>query len=141
MSPSDSTADPKEAERAARFAELASEFAALCADTFEADAFGGTALATIPNDSLGQVLASIIRIYAAKAQSGPAPYPFARNSAVTPTDVMISCTAMLDGLGLDVFELGMWADMSGIGKLGPEEKKRARSASGLAPARQSDVGG
>lgn len=141
MSPSNGIADPKDAERAAKFAELASELAALCADTFEADAFGGTALAAIPNDSLGQVLASIIRIYAAKAQSGPAPYPFARNSAVTPTDVMIGCTAMLDGLGLNVFELGMWNDMSGIGKLGPEEKKRARSAPGHAPERQRDVGG
>ena len=119
-----------------RFAELASEIAALTAETIEADALEGNALATIPDDSLGQLIASVIRIYAAKAQSGPAPYPFARNSAVTPTDVMIGCTAMLDGLGLNVFELGMWQDMSGIGKLDSETKKRARAASGLAPERQ-----
>ena len=107
-----------------RFAELASELAAICAEAFEAEE--SNALASIPNDSLGQILASIIRVYAAKAQSGPAPYPFSRNSSVTPTDVMIGCTAMLDGLGLNVFELGMWQDMSGIGKLGIDEKKRAR---------------
>ncbi len=141
MSPSEENTARQDAERAAKFAELASEIAALCAETFEADAFGGTALAAIPNDSLGQLMASVIRLYAAKAQSGPAPYPFARNSAVTPTDVMIGCTAMLDGLGLNVFELGMWTDMSGIGKLGPEEKQRARNASGLAPERPGDVGG
>lgn len=128
MSQSDVVVDAQAASRAARFAELASEVAALCAETFEADAVDGEALATIPEDSLGQLLASVIRIYAAKAQSGDAPYPFARNSSVTPTDVMIGCTAMLDGLGLNVFELGMWQDMSGIGKLGPEAKKHARGA-------------
>lgn len=126
MSQSNAISDIRAASRAAKFEELASEVAALCAETFEADALDGNALATIPDDSLGQLLASVIRIYAAKAQSGPAPFPFARNSSVTPTDVMIGCTAMLDGLGLNVFELGMWQDMSGIGKLGPEEKKRAR---------------
>lgn len=141
MSQSDAIDDTQGASRAARFAELASEVAALCAETFEADAVDGNALATIPNDSLGQLLASVVRVYAAKAQSGPAPYPFARNSSVTPTDVMIGCTAMLDGLGLNVFELGMWQDMSGIGKLGPEEKRRARGASGPVPERQEEVGG
>lgn len=135
MSRSDVIGDAPAASRAARFAELASDVAALCAETFEADAVDGEALAAIPDDSLGQLLASVIRIYAAKAQSGDAPYPFARNSAVTPTDVMIGCTAMLDGLGLNVFELGMWQDMSGIGKLDAETKKRARAASGLAPER------
>lgn len=126
MSPSDVVAEARAASRAAKFAELASEVAALCAETFEDDAAEGNALSSIPDDSLGQLLASVIRIYAAKAQSGPAPYPFARNSSVTPTDVMIGCTAMLDGLGLNVFELGMWQDMSGIGKLEAEAKKRAR---------------
>lgn len=109
------------APQAQSFAELASELAALCAQAIEAES-----LDAVPNDSLGQVLASVIRIYAAKAQAGPAPFPFARNSGVTPTDVMIGCTAMLDGVALNVFELGMWQDMSGIGKLNYEEKKRAR---------------
>ncbi len=108
-------------ESARRFSELASEVAALCAEAIEADN-----LDAVPNDALGQVLASVVRLYAAKAQVGPAPFPFARNSGVTPTDVMIGCTAMLDGLALNVFELGMWQDMSGIGKLNYEEKKRAR---------------
>ena len=111
-----------ESETAAqKFSDLATDHAALCAQAIEDDA-----LDALPNDALGQLIASAMRIYAAKAQAGPAPYPFARNSAVTPTDVMIGCTAMLDGLGLNVFELGMWGDMSGIGKLGQEEKKRAR---------------
>jgi hypothetical protein len=103
------------------FAELASELSALCAESIETDTIDA-----VPNDSLGQIFASVIRLYAAKAQAGPAPFPFARNSGVTPTDVAIGCTAMLDGVGLQVFELGMWQDMSGIGKLDYEQKNHAR---------------
>jgi len=94
------------------FADLASELSALCAEAIDAGDID-----KVPDDSLGQIFASIVRLYAAKAQSGPAPFPFARNSGVTPTDVVIGCTAMLDGVGVQVFELGLWQDMSGIGKL------------------------
>ena len=96
--------------------------AALVAEAIEEDALG-----SVPDDSLGQALASVIRLYAAKAQSGPAPLPFARNSGVTETDVMIGCTAMLDGIGLNTFELGMWQDMSGIGRLDRPDRKKAPS--------------
>ena len=113
-------------DRARRFAELASELAALCAEAADAAADDDAAadpLDAVPDDALGQVLASAVRVYAAKAQSGPAPFPFARNATVTETDVLIACTAMLDGLGLNPFELGMWQDMSGIGKLGRDDGK------------------
>lgn len=95
-------------------AELASEIAA----TF-ADAIDENRLDDIPDDSLGQLFASIVRAYAAKAQADGAPRPFARNSGVTATDVMIGCTAMLEGVGLQVFELGLWQAWSRIGKLKP----------------------
>jgi hypothetical protein len=108
-------------EEATEFSELASEVAARCAQAIE-----DNALDAVPNEALGQIIASAIRLYAAKAQAGPAPYPFARNSGVTETDVMIGCTALLDSLALNAFELGMWLDMSGIGKIDPEEKKRSR---------------
>lgn len=109
-------------QRAKRFAAVASELAALCAEAIELDDLGSA-----PDDSLGQALGSVIRLYAAKAQAGPAPFPFARNSGVTDTDVMIGCTALLDGAGLNTFELGMWQDMSGIGKLERGNRKPAPS--------------
>ena len=93
------------------FAALASEIAARCADAIEADR-----LDDIPDDSLGQVFASVVRLFAAKAQAGPAPVPFGRNSGVTPTDVVIGCSAMLDSVGLAVFELGAWQAMSQVGR-------------------------
>jgi hypothetical protein len=96
------------------FSTLASEIAAACAQAIETDR-----LAEIPDDSLGQVLGAAIRLYAAKAQSGHAPRPFGRNSGVTVTDVAIGCTALLESVGLQVFELGAWQTMSGIGRLTP----------------------
>ena len=109
MSPSDQAAPSFEA--------LASEISALCADAIEADRLGD-----IPDDSLGQVFASVVRLFAAKAQAGPAPRPFGRNSGVTVTDVAIGCTALLEGAGIEVFELGAWQSMSGIGRLTDNNK-------------------
>jgi hypothetical protein len=96
---------------ATTFGALASEIAARCAAAIEADR-----LDDIPDDSLGQVFASVVRLFAAKAQAGPAPRPFGRNSGVTPTDVVIGASAMLDAAGLAVFELGAWQAMSRVGR-------------------------
>jgi hypothetical protein len=98
-------------EAGAKFAALASDIAARCADAIETDRLGD-----IPDDSLGQVFASVVRLFAAKAQAGPAPRPFGRNSGVSPTDVVIGCSAMLDAAGLAVFELGAWQAMSQVGR-------------------------
>lgn len=101
-------------ERVESFPDLASDIAAACAEAIE-----GSRLDDIPDDSLGQLFGAVVRLYAAKAQLGPAPKPFARNSGVTVTDVAIACTALLEGAGIEVFELGAWQSMSGIGRLTP----------------------
>jgi hypothetical protein len=101
-------------ERLKAFPDLASDLAAACAEAIEANR-----LDEIPNDSLGQVFGAIVRLYAAKAQIGPAPRPYGRNSGVTVTDVAIGCTALMESAGLEVFELGAWQSMSGIGRLTP----------------------
>lgn len=96
----------------ADFATLASDIAARCAEAVE-----NNALDAIPDDALGQAFASMVRLFAAKAQAGPTPRPFARNSGIAPTDVMVACSAMLDATGLNVFELGAWQSMSRVGRL------------------------
>jgi hypothetical protein len=104
-------------ERNAAFAALASDIAAAIADAIEQER-----LDDIPDDSLGQAFGAIVRLYAAKAQLGDAPRPFGRNSGVTVTDVAIGCTALLESVGLEVFELGAWQAMSGIGRLTPHSR-------------------
>jgi hypothetical protein len=103
-----------QSERITAFPELASDLAAACAEAIETQR-----LDDIPNDSLGQAFGAIVRLYAAKAQLGEAPRPYGRNSGVTVTDVAIGCTALLESAGLEVFELGAWQTMSGIGRLTP----------------------
>ena len=70
----------------------------------------------VPDDSLGQLFASVVRLYAAKAQVGNPPRPFARNSGITATDVMIGCTAMLEGVNVPLFDLALWQSWSNVGK-------------------------
>jgi hypothetical protein len=91
------------------FSDLAMELSACCLDAIECDR-----LDEIPNDRLGQMFASIVRVYAAKAQKGETVTPFGRNSGVTATDVAIGCTAMMDGVGLALFELGAWQTMTNV---------------------------
>lgn len=99
-------------ERKAKVADLASEIAAIFAEAIEEDR-----LSDIPDDSLGQLFASVVRLYAAKAQIGDPPRPFGRNSGITATDVMIGCTAMLEGVNLPLFDLSVWQSWSNLGKL------------------------
>jgi hypothetical protein len=93
------------------FAELASDISAYCLEAIENDEID-----QISNDHLGQAFASILRVFAAKAQNGEHVRPFGRNSGVTPTDVAIGCTAMLEGVNLALFELGAWQSMSNVGR-------------------------
>jgi hypothetical protein len=85
------------------FSSLASDLAALCAESIDKGK-----LSEIPNEAIGQIFASIVRVYAEKSQSGVSIRPFARNSGVTATDVAIGCIAMLDAARIELFELGAW---------------------------------
>jgi len=75
------------------------------------------ATSSIPNEALGTLLADLVALYAAKVQGGEKPAPFAGNSRPAVTDVAIVCTALMDTVGLELFELGGWQTMSGLGRL------------------------
>ena len=98
-------------DQRARINELASDIAAVFAQTIEDDR-----LSDVPDDSLGQLFASVVRVYAAKAQVGNPPRPFARNSGITAQDVMIGATAMLEGVNVPLFDLALWQSWSTVGK-------------------------
>jgi hypothetical protein len=95
---------------------LASDIAAELAQAIDDDR-----LDALPSDQLGQLFASIVRFYAAKVQNGDIPRPFGRNSGVTATDVMIGCTAMLQAVRLQAFELAQWQAWTRLGKLNESE--------------------
>lgn len=103
---------PSDASAAESFALLASDLAGRMAQAVD-----DRALERIPDEALGQIFGSLVRAFAAKAQSGRTPAPFARNAGIAITDVAISCTALMDAVGLSSFELGAWQSMSGLGRL------------------------
>jgi hypothetical protein len=93
----------------ATFDGLASEVAAICD---EAIASGN--IDALSNEALGQIFASAVRLYAAKAETGAKLQPFGRNTTSTPTEIAIACLAMLDAGSMEVFELGLWDTMTNI---------------------------
>ena len=103
-------------ERRAEIERLASEVVTLFDVILKEESLGD-----VPDDSLGQLFASVIRLYAAKVEEGNLPRAFARNSGITATDVMIGCTAMLQATDVKLFDLGHWQSMSTIGKHNPED--------------------
>ena len=112
-------------DRRSTISTLASDIAANFAEAIEENR-----LSDVPDDALGQLFASVVRVYAAKAQEGDPPRPFARNVGVTATDVMIGCSAMLDGVGLQVFELGLWQSWTNIGRLKPAKAEAETEVTG-----------
>jgi hypothetical protein len=96
-------------DTARSFSELTTELSARCLEAIDNDQ-----LQSIPSEQLGQIFATIFRVYAAKAQSGESVVPFGRNDGVTATDVAIGCTAMMDAVGLQLFELGAWQTMTSV---------------------------
>jgi hypothetical protein len=97
--------------RGAQIAELAREVTTLFDEILKTEQLGD-----VPDDALGQLFASVVRLYAAKVEEGNLPRAFARDSGITATDVMIGCTAMLQATDLKIFDLGHWQAMSTIGK-------------------------
>ena len=59
------------------------------------------------------LIAAACRAYAAKLEAGEAFPILSQKEAVTGTDVMIVCSALLKAADLQVFELGMWSSWTG----------------------------
>ena len=63
--------------------------------------------------ALQALMAGLCKTFAASAEAGNA-YPIIGNrNAVTSTDVMMTCVALLRAADLQVFELGMWQSWTG----------------------------
>lgn len=70
--------------------------------------------ASRPSDADIQVmLANAVRLYAERAEERGGLSAFPPEAGVTATEVMVTVTAMLKAVNLQVFELGMWQAWSG----------------------------
>jgi hypothetical protein len=59
------------------------------------------------------MLAKAVRLYAERASERDGALPAFGPDAATATEVMVTVTAMLKAVNLQVFELGMWQAWSG----------------------------
>jgi len=67
----------------------------------------------IPDAELRALTASLVRLYAAKAEAGMrTPLP-GDGRGVTVTETMLAVTDLLHAVNVQVFELSMWQAMSG----------------------------
>jgi hypothetical protein len=67
----------------------------------------------IPDDALRALIASVVRLYALKAENGMRkPLPLG-GGGLTVTETMVTVTDLLHALNVQMFELAMWQAMSG----------------------------
>jgi len=67
-----------------------------------------------PSDAqIQDMLAKAVRLYAERAAERDGALPAFAPEAATATEVMVTVTAMLEAVNLQVFELGMWQAWSG----------------------------
>jgi hypothetical protein len=67
-----------------------------------------------PSDTdIQSMLAKAVRLYAERTGEQDGALPAFASDAATATEVMVTVTAMLKAVNLQVFELGMWQAWSG----------------------------
>ena len=71
------------------------------------------ATADLSDSDIQNNLAKAIRLYAERVAERDGALPAFPTDAVTATDVMVTATAMLKAVNLQIFELGMWQAWSG----------------------------
>jgi hypothetical protein len=67
----------------------------------------------LSDTQIQNMLANAVRLYAERAAQNDGSLAAFSSDAATATDVMVTVTAMLKAVNLQVFELGMWQAWSG----------------------------
>ena len=67
----------------------------------------------LSDGEIQRMLAKAVRLYAERSTERDGALPAFAPDAATATDVMVTVTAMLKAVNLQVFELGMWQAWSG----------------------------
>jgi hypothetical protein len=67
----------------------------------------------ISNDDLARIFQAAVKLFAQRFQTSEIDTPFADVTNVTATEVAITCTAMLEAVNIQLFELGLWQSWQG----------------------------
>jgi hypothetical protein len=66
----------------------------------------------VSDAAIRAIAAAAVKLYSYKVQREGG-FPIVEAGAITPTDAMIACTALLRGVNVQVFELGCWQGWMG----------------------------
>jgi len=76
-------------------------------------AIGGEEI-SVSDETVQQLLAAAVKLYAAKRDAGAKLAAFTGEDAVTATEVAVTCVGMTEVVNLELFELALWAGWSNI---------------------------
>ena len=65
-------------------------------------------LDSISNEELTRVMTAAVRLYAAKADTGGVDFAPVMPEKMTPTDIVVTVTALIRAVGLNLWDLSMW---------------------------------
>ena len=65
-------------------------------------------LEQVPDAELERVMTAAVRLYAAKAESETASARPVTPESVTPTDIVVTVSALIRGAGLNLWDVSMW---------------------------------
>jgi hypothetical protein len=66
-----------------------------------------------PDETMRRLMAVLVRLYAAKFDEGQRPALLDADGDVSATAVLVTISALMKALNLEIFELGMWQSWSG----------------------------
>src|SRR5262245_3472829 len=69
-------------------------------------------LQRVADAELEQVLTAAVRLYAAKAEGDAPPQQAVTPSEVTPTDIVVTVSALIRAAGLNLWDVSMWFNRS-----------------------------
>jgi hypothetical protein len=65
-------------------------------------------LEQVSDAELERVMTAAVRLYAAKAEATEQPAPPVASEHVTPTDIVVTVSAMIRAVGLNLWDVSMW---------------------------------
>jgi hypothetical protein len=65
-------------------------------------------LEQVSDAELERVMTAAVRLYAAKAEATEQPAPPMAADRVTPTDIVVTVSAMIRAVGLNLWDVSMW---------------------------------
>ncbi len=65
-------------------------------------------LKSVSDEELRRVLSAAVRLYAAKVDQDDATFDPVMPEKMTPTDIVVTVTALIRAVGLNLWDLSMW---------------------------------